>query len=106
MAWPRVVFALALAARSRAFDACIGEYSLCADGSCALVNASCGLCGAGEYACPLSATCLASIDDFASCEGLADTHFDTKVRVLRSRGSRARARSSPRTRASRTSSRA
>jgi len=55
---------------------CGGEYSVCSDGSCALTKAACGTCPAGTYVCPLSKTCLSSLDEYASCPGLNGTHFD------------------------------
>ena len=56
---------------------CGGEYSLCDDGSCALTKAACGVCAAGQYVCPLSTTCLSSLEQYAShCPGLTGTHLD------------------------------
>ena len=56
---------------------CRGEYSLCNDGSCALTEGACGRCAAGQYVCPLSTTCLTSLDEYAtSCPGLKGTHYD------------------------------
>ena len=64
---------LLLATTATALDYCGGEYSICPDGSCALVATDCGRCDAGAYACPLSTTCLASLDDYESCPGLDGT---------------------------------
>jgi beta-glucosidase len=61
----------------RAVDFCGGEYSLCGDGSCALVpSRSCGICKTGQYVCPLSNTCFDSLDEYTKCPGLRGTHFD------------------------------
>ena len=63
--------ALLGSASTKLLDFCGGEYSLCDDGSCALTSGQCGVCPAGEYACPLSSTCLSSLEEYAtSCGGL------------------------------------
>lgn len=62
--------------------ACIGEYSTCASGVCSLVPSQCGQCSvAGQYACPLSSTCVANADALSTCPGLAGTHFDVSLGV-------------------------
>ena len=60
---------------------CAGEYSLCPDGSCSLVKASCGQCKPGQYACPLhNGVCLNSIADYVTkCKGLAGTYLDASL---------------------------
>ena len=73
--------ALALAllpTSSAAPSPCAGEYSRCADGSCALLLSECGRC-TDSYACPLSRTCVATPAALSSCPGLAGTHFDTSL---------------------------
>jgi hypothetical protein len=61
-------------------DHCVGEFSLCPDGSCALVKSSCGRCQPSQYACPLDRTCLHKVEDYATiCQGLAGTHLDTNL---------------------------
>jgi len=73
---------LLASAAVRAQTPCAGEYSVCANGACALVPEACGSCTAGQYACPLSSTCAASAAAVAtSCPGLAGTHFDTSLTV-------------------------
>jgi len=71
-----VAFFCLVAASNAALQYCAGEYSLCADGSCALVNASCGNCAAGQYACLLTKTCFSNLDDYRHCENLKGTHLD------------------------------
>ena len=59
---------------------CGGEFSLCADGSCALTNRSCGRCAPGAYACPLSATaCVAGLAAYETCPGLDGTYLDASL---------------------------
>ena len=59
---------------------CVGEFSLCPDGSCALVQSLCGKCQPGQYHCPLDSTCLHRVTDYATiCQGLAGTHLDTTL---------------------------
>lgn len=63
-----------------ALSHCAGEFSLCADGSCALVKSSCGRCKPTQYACPLDKTCLHRVEDYATiCQGLAGTHLDSNL---------------------------
>jgi beta-glucosidase len=62
--------------------ACIGEFSTCPNGACALLASACGQCGAGLYACPLSSSCFApgpAGAGYATCPGLAGTHFDATL---------------------------
>ena len=61
---------------------CAGEFSRCPNGVCALVAPQqCNQCAAGQYACPMSAACVASADAFTSCPGLKGTHFDATLSV-------------------------
>lgn len=71
---------LLTAGASVALDYCGGEYSLCDDGSCALVNSTgCGVCDAGQYVCPFDNTCLDDLSDFRQCPGLKGTHLDATL---------------------------
>ena len=76
---------LALAPRlasSQAARACAGEYSLCpTSAACALVFEQCAQCAAGQYACPMSSSCVASADLVGTCPGLAGTHFDATMPI-------------------------
>jgi len=73
----RVCFSLlSIAVASDPLNFCDGEFSLCDDGSCALVNSSCGVCSPNHYACPFSRDCFESIEDYASCPELKGTHLD------------------------------
>ena len=81
---PRLLLLCALpaaaAAGAAALSHCAGEFSLCPDGSCALVKSSCGKCKPAQYACPLDGTCLHRVEDYATaCQGLAGTHLDTRL---------------------------
>ena len=58
---------------------CAGEFSLCPDGSCALVSSSCGVCQPSQYACPLDVTCLDSISDYATACKIAGTYLDVSL---------------------------
>ena len=65
---------------------CVGEFSVCPDGSCALVpQTECaGKCsGKTLYACPLSQglSCFDGKDFLASCPNLKGTHFDTSLSI-------------------------
>lgn len=63
-----------------ALSHCMGEFSLCPDGSCALVKSACGRCKPTQYACPLDKTCLHQVEDYATiCQGLAGTHLDSTL---------------------------
>ena len=72
---------LLLSLPAAAFAAsCGGEFSLCADGSCALTDRSCGRCAPGAYACPLSATaCVAGLAAYETCPGLDGTYLDASL---------------------------
>lgn len=59
-----------------ALDFCSGEFSLCNDGSCALVDSACGRCQPEQYACPMSSTCIDEIEDYVKCPGLQNTYLD------------------------------
>jgi beta-glucosidase len=59
---------------------CLGDWSTCSDGSCALTVDQCGSCPKGQYVCPLSTSCSAD-GSFASCPGLKGTHFDQSLTV-------------------------
>ena len=77
-----VVLLTATIATARAFDECLGEFSVCpGDGSCTMTNGTgCGVCGAGEYLCPSDqSTCVASAAAYTSCPGLAGTHLDATL---------------------------
>jgi beta-glucosidase len=63
---------------------CLGEYSKCPSGACALIAtgpfSQCAQCAAGAYACPLSTTaCFTDAASYAACPGLAGTHFDSTL---------------------------
>jgi hypothetical protein len=74
------VTALLLPAACTALSYCAGEFSLCPDGSCALVPSACGHCQPTQYHCPLDGTCLHRVEDYATiCQGLAGTHLDTRL---------------------------
>ena len=60
---------------------CVGAYSTCPNGACALTPDACGTCSAGQYACPLSATCAASAAAVSSCAGSAGTHYDSSLSI-------------------------
>jgi hypothetical protein len=82
---PPVTLSLLLAAAGAAVAAaqtpCVGAYSLCANGACALTPEACGACPAGQYVCPLSATCAATPAAVAGCAGSAATHFDPTLTI-------------------------
>ena len=76
-----ILSALALqahAAKSH-LDRCGGEYSLCADGSCALLKTSCNKCKPGQYVCPLSETCIDDLSAYHTCPKLKGTYLDTNL---------------------------
>jgi beta-glucosidase len=58
---------------------CGGEYSLCTDGSCALLKSSCGKCKPGQYACPISSTCIDDLTAYSTCPGLKGTYLDASL---------------------------
>lgn len=66
-------------ATTKACHFCAGEFSVCPDGSCALVSSSCGICNVSQYACPLSKHCFNSIDEYVACPQLAGTHLDWRL---------------------------
>ena len=62
--------------------ACAGEYSLCPTSyACALVFEQCAQCASGQYACPMSTSCVASPDLIPTCPGLVGTHFDQTLTI-------------------------
>ena len=69
---------LALCIQACAALNCLGEFSLCADGSCTLTNGTgCGRCAAGEYLCPSDQrTCVPDAASYVHCPGLRGTHLD------------------------------
>jgi beta-glucosidase-like glycosyl hydrolase len=67
-------------ASGQATNVCIGEFSTCPAGDCALVVEECGRCAPGQYACPLSSSCSPD-GGFKPCPGLAGTHFDSSLTV-------------------------
>jgi hypothetical protein len=64
---------------SNAPSFCGGEFSLCKDGSCALLDSSCGKCKPGQYACPLGATCIDNLKAYTTCPGLTGTYLDATL---------------------------
>jgi len=64
--------------------ACIGEYSLCADGSCSLGPCNVG-CSKGQYLCPLydasSPECVGSAATISTCRGIGGSHLDASLDV-------------------------
>ncbi len=81
------LFVAALASHTSVANAgapkpCAGEFSFCNSTSvCALVFEQCGQCAAGQYACPLSSTCVDTPAGVSSCPGLVGTHFDTSLTI-------------------------
>lgn len=80
----RLHFVVLLLLRTALSAPCLGEYSRCPSGACALIAtgpfSQCAQCAAGAYACPLSATaCFTDAASYAACPGLAGTHFDSTL---------------------------
>lgn len=61
---------------------CIGEFTPCADGSCTMSASDCGKCSSGQYLCPSDqTTCVNGPQGYASCPGMAGTHFDMSLPI-------------------------
>lgn len=60
---------------------CVGEFSLCPDGSCVLVDADCGKCPSGHYLCPDRVACVETAAEWGGCPGVRGTHFDTSLSI-------------------------
>ena len=77
----RALLGAALLALADAASPCLGEFSTCANGACALIEDQCSSCTAGQYACPLSTTCINDPSGWAACPGLRGTHYDNTLSV-------------------------
>src|SRR4051812_8969304 len=61
---------------------CLGSYEYCSSsGSCVLNSANCGLCGKGQYLCPLSTTCVNNVADLINCDKTKGSLFDNTISI-------------------------
>ena len=61
---------------------CVGEFTRCSSGECAMSKRSCGTCQPGQYVCPSDQkTCVDSAADYSKCPGLRGTHLDATLDI-------------------------
>jgi hypothetical protein len=61
---------------------CMGEFTRCKSGECAMSSRSCGVCKPGEYVCPSDQkTCVASASAYAQCPSMKGTHLDASLDI-------------------------
>eukprot|EP01084_Bolivina_argentea_P317680 550832_1 len=65
-------------------DKCLGEFEYCPinnGGVCAIDCTNARLCKEGQYVCPISKTCINSVDQYINCPQLVGTHLDWNLTV-------------------------